>query len=116
MYSPRLYKYRDCYVLYKPTVHTFVSVSFTHTLLVQTHTHNVQRFRPLVPNLKFYPLKKMFKSRNLCLLVKQFSTYDFIPLQFSPLIYLYLYLDLKQPLASQKMNVIIFLLLASKHS
>ena len=23
MYSPRLYKYRDSYVLYKPTVHTF---------------------------------------------------------------------------------------------
>ena len=41
MYSPRLYKYRDSYVLYIPTVHTFGSVFLTHTLLVQTHTHNV---------------------------------------------------------------------------
>ena len=33
MYSPRLYKYRDLYVLYIPTVHTFFgSVNFTHTL------------------------------------------------------------------------------------
>ena len=41
MYSPRLYKYRDSYVLYKPTVHTFGSVNLTHTLLVQTHTHDI---------------------------------------------------------------------------
>ena len=41
MYSPRLYKYRDSYVLYKPTVHTFGSVNLTHTLLVQTHRHDV---------------------------------------------------------------------------
>jgi len=39
MYSPSLYKYRDSYVLYIPTVHTFGSVFLTHTLLVQTHTH-----------------------------------------------------------------------------
>ena len=38
MYSPRLYKYRDSYVLYIPTVHAFGSVFLTHTLLVQTHT------------------------------------------------------------------------------
>ena len=37
MYSPRLYKYRDSYVLYIPTVHTFGSVFLIHTLLVQTH-------------------------------------------------------------------------------
>ena len=36
MYSPRLYKYRDSYVLYIPTVHTFGSA-----LLVQTLTHDV---------------------------------------------------------------------------
>ena len=41
MYSPRLYTYRDSYVLYIPTVHTIGSVNFTHTLLVQTHTHDV---------------------------------------------------------------------------
>ena len=41
MYSPRLYKYRDSVVLYIPTVHTFGSVLLTHTLLVQTHIHDV---------------------------------------------------------------------------
>ena len=41
MYSPRLYKYRDSYELYIHTVHTFGSVNFTHTLLVQTHPHDV---------------------------------------------------------------------------
>ena len=41
MYSPRLYKYRDFYVLYKPKVNAFGSVLLTHTLLVQTHTHDV---------------------------------------------------------------------------
>ena len=41
MYSSRLYKYRDSYVLYTPTVHTFGSVNFTTTLLVQTHAHDV---------------------------------------------------------------------------
>ena len=41
MYSHRLYKNRDSYVLYIPIVHTFGSVNFTHTLFVQTHTHDV---------------------------------------------------------------------------
>jgi len=41
MYSPRKCKYRDSYVLYIPTVHTFGSVNFTHTLLVQTQTDDV---------------------------------------------------------------------------
>ena len=41
MCSPRLYKYRDFYVLYVPTVHAFVSLLLTHTLLVQTHIHDV---------------------------------------------------------------------------
>ena len=41
MYSPRPYKYQDSYVLYIPTVHSFGSVNLTHTLLVQTHTHDV---------------------------------------------------------------------------
>ena len=40
MYSFRLNKYRDSYELYNPTVHTFVTVTL-HTLLVQTHTHDV---------------------------------------------------------------------------
>ena len=39
--SPRLYKYRDSYALFRPTEHTFGSVFLTYTLLVQTHTHNV---------------------------------------------------------------------------
>ena len=38
MYSPRLFKYRDSYVLYKPTVHTFGTVSL-HTLFWYWHTH-----------------------------------------------------------------------------
>ena len=41
MYSPRLYKYRYSYVLYIPTVHAFISLLLTHTLLVQTQTHDV---------------------------------------------------------------------------
>ena len=45
MHSPRLYKYRDSFVLYKhkDTVHTFDTVTgnLTHTLLVQTHKHGV---------------------------------------------------------------------------
>ena len=41
MYSPRLYKYRDSYVLYIPLVHAFGSVLLTHTVLVQTHIHDV---------------------------------------------------------------------------
>ena len=41
MYSYRLFKYRDSYVMYIPTVHTFGTVNFTHTLLVQTHPHDV---------------------------------------------------------------------------
>ena len=40
MYSPKLYKYRDSYVLYIPTVHVVDSLLLTHTLLVQTHTHD----------------------------------------------------------------------------
>ena len=36
------HKCRDSYVLYIPTVlHTFGLVLLTHTLLVQTHTHDV---------------------------------------------------------------------------
>ena len=38
MYSPRLFKYRDSYVLYIPTVHAFGSVSL-HTLFWYRHTH-----------------------------------------------------------------------------
>ena len=41
MYSLRLYKYRDSYVLYTPTVQLFCSLLHTHTLLVQTHKHDV---------------------------------------------------------------------------
>ena len=41
MYSLRLYKYRDSYVLYTPTVQLFSPLLHTHTLLVQTHKHDV---------------------------------------------------------------------------
>ena len=41
MYSLRLYKYRDSYVLYTPTVQLFSSLLHTHTLLVKTHKHDV---------------------------------------------------------------------------
>ena len=44
MYSPRLYKYRDSYVLYKPIVHTFGTVTL-HTLFWYRHTHKT--FPPL---------------------------------------------------------------------
>ena len=35
------HKFRGSYVLYIPTVHAFGLVLLTHTLLVQTHTHDV---------------------------------------------------------------------------
>ena len=38
MYSSKKYKYRDSYVLYKPTVQQFGSLLYTHTLLAQKHT------------------------------------------------------------------------------
>ena len=38
MYSPRLYKFRDSHVLYKPTVQTFGTVNW-HTLFWYRHTH-----------------------------------------------------------------------------
>ena len=41
IYSSRLYKYRDSYVLFIPTVHAFGAVKLTHTLCVQTHRHDV---------------------------------------------------------------------------
>ena len=41
MYSPRLYKYQDSYVLYIPTVHTFGTVNFTYSFGTDTHTHDV---------------------------------------------------------------------------
>ena len=41
MHSSGLYKYRDSYVLYIPTVHAFGSLLLTHTLLVQTHINAV---------------------------------------------------------------------------
>ena len=42
MYSPRLYKYRDSYVLQnlQYTTHLWYGI-LTHTLLVQTHTYDV---------------------------------------------------------------------------
>ena len=53
MYSPRLYKYRDSYVLYILTVHTFGTVNFTHTFLAKTHTHDVSA---PCPKLGKFPL------------------------------------------------------------
>ena len=45
------HKCRDSYVLYIPTVHTFGSVLLTHTLLVQTHTHDMDKtFKGTVGN------------------------------------------------------------------
>ena len=41
MYSLRLYKYRDSYVLYTLTVQLFSPLLHTHTLLLQTHKHDV---------------------------------------------------------------------------
>ena len=39
MYSPRLYKYRDSYVLYIPTVHNFgTGKLYTHSFGTDTHT------------------------------------------------------------------------------
>jgi len=48
MYPPRLYKYQDSSVLYTPTVQLFGYLLLTHTLLAQTHTHDVSapRVRP----------------------------------------------------------------------
>ena len=41
MYTLRLYKYRDSYVLYTLTEQLFSPLLHTHTLLVQTHKHDV---------------------------------------------------------------------------
>ena len=49
MYSPRLYKYRDSYVLYIPTVltvHAFGSVLLTHTLWYRHTRHTHMTFPP----------------------------------------------------------------------
>ena len=64
MYSPRLYKYRDSYVLYIPTVHAFGSLLLTHTLLVQTHTHDVST-----------PWFKLLNSCVSCALDFEFSRF-----------------------------------------
>ena len=41
MYSPRLYKYRNSYVLYIPIVHAFGSLLLTHNLWYsQTNIHD----------------------------------------------------------------------------
>ena len=70
MYSSRLYKYRDSYVLFIPTVHAFGSLKLTHTLLVQTHTHDVPP--PLVQ-------RSLLKARiwdifKVCFIVYNWST------------------------------------------
>ena len=43
------HKCRDSYVLYIPTVHAFGLVLLTHTLLVQTHTHDISAPCPCLP-------------------------------------------------------------------
>ena len=55
MYSLRLYKYRDSYVLYLPTVHAFGSIFLTHTLLVYRHPY--MTFPPLEYNIIYFTLK-----------------------------------------------------------
>ena len=47
MYSPRLYKYRDSFVLHITTLHAFCSLLLTNTLLVQTHIHDVSAPWPM---------------------------------------------------------------------
>ena len=55
MYSLKLYKYRDSYVLYTPTVQLFSYLLHTHTLLVQTHKHDVSA-----------PCYELYISRKCC--------------------------------------------------
>ena len=53
--NPRLYKYRDSYVLYKPTVHAFGSVLLPHTFFVtDTHTWRVNNADWRIHNSDFY--------------------------------------------------------------
>ena len=55
MYSPRLYKYQESSVLNTLTVQLFGSLLETHTLLVQTHTHDVSA--PWIDPTRFsYPI------------------------------------------------------------
>ena len=44
MYSPRLYKYRDSYVLYKPAVHLQFGITYTQSFGTDTHNVQIQRF------------------------------------------------------------------------
>ena len=74
MYSPRLYKYRDSYALYIPTV------NLTNTLLVQTHTHEVPppdlfQYRLCNSNIMFF-LSKSVIYRNTCCLKNDLSTLE----------------------------------------
>ena len=56
MYSPRLYKYRDSYVIYKPTVR--FGITYTHSFGTDKHT---RRFRPFPPNIYlFSPKNQLF--------------------------------------------------------
>ena len=41
IFMKTIYKYHDSSVLHTPTVQLFGSLSQTHTLLVQTHKHDV---------------------------------------------------------------------------
>ena len=59
MYSTRLYKYRDSYVLYIPTVHPFRLVLLPHSFGTDTQTGH---FRPLV-KIKIPVYETWFLSR-----------------------------------------------------
>ena len=74
MYSPRLYKYQDSYVLYLPRVHAFGSKFLTHILLVQTHTHDVST--PWIFHNYITACKLSVMHLNLCL---QFLIEKYLP-------------------------------------
>ena len=63
------HKCRDSYVLYIPTVHAIGLVLLTHTLFVQTHTHDVSVPCGLETNKDdiysyFYLLYGLYDSRQ----------------------------------------------------
>ena len=76
MNSPRMYKYRDSYVLYIPKVHTFCSVLLTHTLLVIENSIYIREefkeslgmnfFSPFQPEREFKVYKSCKCSQIMC--------------------------------------------------
>ena len=81
MYSPRLYKSRDSYVLYKPTIHTFGTVNLTHTLLVQTPPHDVSTpcFEPPRVNFTLHTANIQGKTGQYAKPIKSPSNEMYVP-------------------------------------